>query len=151
MNDYSSVLMTEAGKLPYLNNITLSNAESIYWERVYSKKTKTYRYEYSVLYPFPEATRRQLIEAFLAIDDAKQAEYERLRGELETITDLDRIQQNVNELDGLYGYFFDATRKGAVETLKRNYLALYNGLSVEVESETPGACVYSLRLGGRRP
>lgn len=28
--------------------------------------------------------------------------------------------------------------------------ALYNGLSVEVESETPGACVYSLRLGGRR-
>ena len=150
MNDYSSVLMTEAGKLPYLNNITLSNAESIYWERVYSKKTKTYRYEYSVLYPFPEATRRQLIEAFLAIDDAKQAEYERLRGELETITDLDRIQQNVNELDGLYGYFFDATRKGAVETLKRNYLALYNGLSVEVESETPGACVYSLRLGGRR-
>lgn len=118
MNDYSSVLMTEAGKLPYLNNITLSNAESIYWERVYSKKTKTYRYEYSVLYPFPEATRRQLIEAFLAIDDAKQAEYERLRGELETITDLDRIQQNVNELDGLYGYFFDATRKGAVETLK---------------------------------
>lgn len=150
MNDYSSVLMTEAGKLPYLNNITLSNAESIYWERVYSKKTKTYRYEYSVLYPFPEAARRQLIEAFLAIDDAKQAEYERLRGELETITDLDRIQQNVNELDGLYGYFFDATRKGAVETLKRNYLALYNGLSVEVESETPGACVYSLRLGGRR-
>lgn len=104
-----------------------------------------------MLYPFPEAARRQLIEAFLAIDDAKQAEYERLRGELETITDLDRIQQNVNELDGLYGYFFDATRKGAVETLKRNYLALYNGLSVEVESETPGACVYSLRLGGRRP
>lgn len=150
MSDYSSVLMTEAGKLPYLNNITLSNAEAIYWERIYSKKTKTYRYEYSVLYPFPEATRRQLIEAFLAIDDAKQAEYERLRAELETIADIDRIQQNVNELDGLYDYFFDATRKGAVETLKRNYLALYNGLSIEVESETPGACIYSLRLSGRR-
>ena len=57
----------------------LSNAEAVYWERIYSKKTKTYRYEYSVLYPFPEQTRRQLIEAFVAIDDAKQAEYERLR------------------------------------------------------------------------
>ena len=56
----------------------------------------------------------------------------------------------MNELDGLHDYFFDATRKGAVETLKRNYLALYNGLSIQVESETPGACVYSLRLSGRR-
>ena len=150
MSDYSSALMTEAGQLPYLNDITLSNAEAVYWERIYSKKTKTYRYEYSVLYPFPEQTRRQLIEAFVAIDDAKQAEYDLLRRELGTITDIDRIRLAVNELDGLYDYFFDATRKGAVETLKRNYLALYNGLSVEVESETPGACVYSLRLGGRR-
>ena len=57
MSDYSSALMTEAGQLPYLNDITLSNAEAVYWERIYSKKTKTYRYEYSVLYPFPEQTR----------------------------------------------------------------------------------------------
>ena len=70
MSDYSSVLMTEAGQLPYLNDITLSNAEAVYWERIYSKKTKTYRYEYSVLYPFPEQTRRQLIEAFVAADAA---------------------------------------------------------------------------------
>lgn len=149
MSDYSSVLMTEAGQLPYLNNITLSNAEAIYWERIYSKKTKTYRYEYSVLYPFPEQTRRQLIDAFVAIDDAKQAEYERLRRELSTIADIDRIQLAVNELDGLYDYFFDATRKGEVETLRRNYRALYNAVSIEVESEAPGSCVYSLRLNGR--
>ena len=149
MSDYSSVLMTEAGQLPYLNNITLSNAEAVYWERIYSKKTKTYRYEYSVLYPFPEQTRRQLIEAFVAIDDAKQAEYERLRRELGTITDIDRIQLAVNELDGLYDYFFDATRKGDVETLRRNYRALYHAVSIEVESEAPGECVYSLRLNGR--
>lgn len=149
MSDYSSALMTEAGQLPYLNNITLSNAEAVYWERIYSKKTKTYRYEYSVLYPFPEQTRRQLIEAFVAIDDAKQAEYERLRRELGTITDIDRIQLAVNELDGLYDYFFDATRKGDVETLRRNYRALYNAVSIEVESEAPGECVYSLRLDGR--
>ena len=54
-----------------------------------------------MLYPFPEQTRRQLIEAFVAIDDAKQAEYERLRRELGTITDIDRIRLAVNELDGL--------------------------------------------------
>ena len=149
MSDYSSALMTEAGQLPYLNDITLSNAEAVYWERIYSKKTKTYRYEYSVLYPFPEQTRRQLIEAFVAIDDAKQAEYERLRRELGTITDIDRIRLAVNELDGLYDYFFDATRKGDVETLRRNYRALYNAVSIEVESEAPGECVYSLRLDGR--
>lgn len=150
MSDYSSVLMTEAAKLPYLNNISLSNAEAVYWERIYSKRTKTYRYEYSVLYPFPEQTRRQLIEAFVAIDDARQAACERLRRELDTIADIDRIQLALNELDGLYDYFFDATRKGVVETLRRNYRALYNAISLEVESEAPGACVYSLRLNGRR-
>lgn len=150
MSDYSSVLMIEAAKLPYLNNISLSNAEAVYWERIYSKKTKSYRYEYSVLYPFPEQTRRQLIDAFVAIDDARQAECERLRRELETIADIDRIRLALNELDALYDYFFDATRKGEVETLRRNYRALYNAISLEVESETPGACVYSLRLNGRR-
>lgn len=85
----------------------------------------------------------------MAIDDAKQAEYERLRRELGTITDIDRIQLAVNELDGLYDYFFDATRKGDVETLRRNYRALYHAVSIEVESEAPGECVYSLRLDGR--
>jgi hypothetical protein len=150
MSDYSSELMTEAAKLPYLSNISLSNAEDIYWERIYNKKSKTYRYEYSVLYPFTEQTRRQLIAAFVAIDDAKQAEYERLRAELMTITHIDRIPQAINELDGLANYFFDSTRKGEVETLRRNYLALYRALSIEVESQALGSCVYSLRLDGRR-
>lgn len=149
MSDYSSALMTEAGQLPYLNNITLSNAEAVYWERIYSKKTKTYRYEYSVLYPFPEQTRRQLIEAFVAIDDAKQAEYERLRRELGTITDIDRIQLAVNELDGLYDYFFDATRKGDVETLRRNYRALYNAPCLT--SGVRGAGRVRLFPAARRP
>ena len=126
----------------YIVNAVAVNVSSV-------EKTKSYRYEYSVLYPFPEQTRRQLIEAFVAIDDAKQAEYERLRRELGTITDIDRIQLAVNELDGLYDYFFDATRKGDVETLRRNYRALYNAVSIEVESEAPGECVYSLRLDGR--
>lgn len=150
MNDYSSSLTTEAGKLPYLNDITLSNAAGIYWERIYSKRTKTYRYEYSVLYPFSEQQRRQLIDTFVAIDDAKQAHYEQLRAELVTLVDLDRIPQVFNELDGLSDYFFDSTRKGEVETLRRNYLALYNTLSIELESHTSGMCVYSLRLGDRR-
>jgi hypothetical protein len=150
MSDYSSALMTEAARLPYLSDISLSNAEGIYWERIYSKKTKSYRYEYSVLYPFAEQTRRQLIDDFVAIDDAKQAELNGLRAELMTITNIDRIPQAVNELDGLAGYFFDATRKSEVETLRRNYLGLYNALSIEVESQTRGTCVYSLRLDGRR-
>lgn len=136
MSDYSSALMTEAGQLPYLNDITLSNAEAVYWERIYSKKTKTYRYEYSVLYPFPEQTRRQLIEAFVAIDDAKQAEYERLRRELGTITDIDRIRLAVNELDGLYDYFFDATRKGDVETLRLDGRPATTAVQPRLKSES---------------
>lgn len=149
MNDYSSVLMTEAGQLPFLNGITLSNAEATYWERIYDKRTKSYRYEYSVRYPFTETTRRTLVDAFLAIDNAKVARFEQLRAELETIVDLDRIPQALNELDGLDNYFFDTTRKNDVATLRRNYLGLYDRISIEVEEQTTGRCVYSLRLAGR--
>ena len=45
----------------------------------------------------------------------------------------------------LYDYFFDATRKGDVETLRRNYRALYNAVSIEVESE---AVSYTHLRGG---
>lgn len=150
MNDYSSNLMTEAAKLPYISDIALSNAEEVYWERIYSRKDKTYRYEYSVRYPFTEQTRRQLVDAFVAIDDAKVREYERLRDELGTIDNIDRIGQAVNELEALYGYFFDATRRGETEALRRNYLGLFNRISIETESESAGSCIYSLRLDGRR-
>lgn len=149
MNDYSSVLMTEAGQLPFLNDITLSNAEETYWERIYDKRTKSYRYEYSVRYPFTETTRHSLVNAFLAIDNAKVARFEQLRTELENIIDLDRIPQALNELDGLDNYFFDTTRKNDVATLRRNYLGLYDRISIEVEEQTRGRCIYSLRLAGR--
>lgn len=149
LNDYSSVLVTEAGQLPFLNGISLSNAEATYWERIYDKRTKSYRYEYSVRYPFTESTRRTLVDAFLAIDDAKTARFEQLRTELETLSDLDRIPQALSELDGLDNYFFDATRKNDVATLRRQYLGLYDRVSIEVEEETTGRCVYTLRLAGR--
>lgn len=150
LNDYSSVLMTEAGPLPYLTDLSLSNAEAVYWERIYSRKNKSYRYEYSVRYPFTAATRRRLVDAFLAVDDAKTARFERLRDESESLTNVDRIAGIVGELDALSQYFFDAVRKRDVETLRRNVQGLYSRISIEIESESPGCCVYSLRLDGRR-
>lgn len=150
MSDYQSVLMTEAAKLPFLSDLSLSNAEAIYWERIYNKKSKTYRYEYSVRYPFSGQTRRQLVDAFLSIDNAKCAEYERLRAELNTLTDLDRIRQAVIELEGLEAYFFDTTRRNDAATLRRSYLQLFDRVSVRAESQTAGACLYSLRLDGRK-
>lgn len=150
MSDYSSVLMTEAAKLPYLNDLVLSNAEAIYWERIYSKKTKSYRYEYSVRYPFGAETRRRLVDDFLTIDEAKSARYEALRREVETLVDIDRIRQAVEELDGLERYFFDATRRSDVATLRNLYRQLYDRLSIRIEAETCGSCLFSLRLDGRK-
>lgn len=149
MNDYESVLMTEAAKLPYLNNLSLTNAEEIYWERIYNKEEKTYRYEYSVCYPFSAKTRQELVSAFLAIDRAKEAKMEALEAELESLTDLDRIGQALIELDGLEAYFFDAVRRSEVEVLRRSYRALYKGVTIQVERETLGECYYTLRLKDR--
>lgn len=149
-HDYTATILTEAAKLPFMNNISLSNAKDIYWEKIYSKATKTYRYEYSVCYPFDEIERRNLVREFLAIDSAKEAELESLRREVETLTDLDRIPRALNALEELHAYFFDETRRNEVNETKQNFRGLYKQVSIEVESEQRGECIYSLRISGRR-
>ncbi len=149
MSDYTSVLMTEAAKIPYISDISLANATDIYWEKVYSRKSKSYRYEYSVQYPFDDITRRNLVAEFVAIDNAKMEELKALREELDTLTDLDRIGRALNSLDALYNYFFDSARRSDTEALKRNFLALYSQIHIEVESEKSGECIFTLRLANR--
>lgn len=149
MNDYESVLMTQAAQLPFLNNLTLSNAEAIYWERIYNKQQKSYRYEYSVRYPFSAEQRQDLVNAFLAIDNAKMEQMQQLREELKTLTDLDRISRALIELDGLEAYFFDAIRREEVDVLRRSFRSLYKEISIQVEYEEAGLCRYTLRLQGR--
>ena len=150
MNDYSSQVTTHAAQLPYIHDITLSNAEDIYWERIYNKQEQRYRYEYSVRYPFTEQMRQDLIDAFLAIDNDRMADLKRLRLGLEKIDNIDRIREALTELDGLSDYFFDAVRKRETETVRRNYLDLYRQISIVVDSESLGSCLYSLQLKGRR-
>lgn len=150
MHDYSSTLMTEAAKLPFMSNISLSNAKDIYWEKIYSKADKTYRYEYSVCYPFDEIERRNLVREFLAIDNKKVAELEALRREAETLTDLDRIPRALNALEELHAYFFDEVRRNETQEVMKNFRGLYKQVSIEVEEEQAGECIYSLRISGRR-
>jgi len=150
MTVYSSDVQTTAGELPYLTDLSLTNAEAVYWERIYSRKTKSYRYEYSVLYPFTAAQRQRLIDAFLEIDGRKQADLERLRAECDTLTDLDRINEAVNRLDGLQRYFFDATRRNEARALQADYRNLIDDLSIVGEERSAGRYVFSLRLHGRR-
>lgn len=149
MCDYSSVLMTEAAKLPYLYDISVSNAADIYWERIYTRSTKSYRYEVSIRYPFSEETRRELVDAFIAIDNAKVEEFTRLRDELATIDNLDKVKNAVNALEALKNYFFDATRKDEAEVLLRNYRALYSRVTLNVEEQGEGYCIFAIMLDGR--
>lgn len=149
MNDYSSTLMTEAARIPYLNNISLTNATDIYWELIYSRKDKTYRYEYSVRYPFDEITRRNLVAEFIAIDNAKMAKLNALREELDTITNLDNINRAMNDLDALRAYFFDSPRRSETDALKQNFMALYSQVNLQILEESIGKCRYALRLANR--
>ena len=136
MSDYTSALMTEAAKIPYISNISLANATDIYWEKIYSRKSKTYRYEYSVQYPFDEITRRGLVAEFVAIDNAKMSELNVLRDQLDTITNLDHIGRALNSLEALNDYFFDNARRSETEAVRRDYLALYSQVHLEVEKES---------------
>lgn len=150
MSNYSSTLMTEAAKIPYLSDISASNAADSYWERIYSRAEKYYRYEFSILYRFTEEMRKELVAQFVEIDNRKMAELERLKSEFESIDDLDRVKDAVYALEALEEYFFDATRRGEAEALRRSYNALYSRVTIAVEEQGEEYCIFSLRIGERR-
>ena len=60
--EYTSDIKSVAARLPFINDITIANAEASYWERRLNKKTGERVYEFCVKYPFPESKRQMLIE-----------------------------------------------------------------------------------------
>lgn len=146
---YSSELKTAAARLPFLTDISLSNAEEVYWEKYRRKSDGTYYYMYYVLYPFSRMERDRLVREFLAYDREMYGKLTALEERYGTISDVSEIDEGIRELEPLVEYFFDDVRKSEAESLMKTYRSAYSKISLVPESNSLGSFVYSLVLDGR--
>lgn len=148
-SSYNSELKTAAAKMPFLTNISLSNATGTYWEKYKRKSDGTFYYIYHVQYPFTEAERNRLIREFVKYDNEMYGKLTALESEYQTLTDISEIDEGIKELQPLIRYFFDDVRKSEAESLLDTYRSAYSKISLVPESKELGRFEYSLMLDGR--
>lgn len=147
---YSSQVDTEAAAMPFLTGLSLSNADEVYWEKIYVKAENRYFYDYHVKYPFTASQRLALTTEFLRLDKLHQAEYLRLKALYDTFTTVEEIDRAIAELDPLIEYFFDRTRRGEAEALQRSYRNAYGNIAIVSLQERSEMCLYALECNGRK-
>lgn len=146
---YSQDVESIAASLPYITNILIDDAE-LYWQKVYNKTSKEYKYEVHAKYPFSDFTRAKLISDFLEQDQRQYDKYLKLKEDYSSFTEVEFIDRAINELHTLRNYFFDAKRQNEVDALTIDYRKLYSAISIVPFSEKLGEIVYYLELNGRR-
>ena len=149
LEKYTSLINTQGVQLPFISNITLANADGIYWAKHYIKKEKRYYYQYYVKYPFSELQRVSLVDAFETMDRAKYKLLLHLKDHLDTFDNIEYIDYAIEELNPLIDYFFDVTRKREAQSLQTLYRKQYENITIISRSSTLGEYDFYLTLGGR--
>jgi hypothetical protein len=146
---YNSEVTSQSGKVPYLQGISLSRANEYYWEKLTDKKAgKTY-YEYHIKYPFPEFELKKLVMDFNINDKKLTEELNRLEEEVETVTSVEQIESNLDQLKALQEAFLDA-RLDRVNTVSARYRNLYKAIELTENGSSRGLLKFALMLNSRQ-
>jgi hypothetical protein len=145
---YSSQVTSQSGKVPYLQGISLSNANEYYWEKLLDKKSGKTSYEYHIKYPFPEFELKKLVSDFRFHDKELTDNLNRIEEEVETVSSIEQIDSNLDELKALQNAFIDA-RLDKVNTITARYRALYKSVELTEVENSLGLLKFTLRLNDR--
>lgn len=149
-SSYASQINTNAAVLPFINGITLTNADGIYWEKFYVKSTKSYYYEFHIKYPFSSTERQRLADEFMKLDSEKVRKFTVLSDNYDTFESINYITTAIGELGALNEYFFDQTRKSEVTLLQKKYQMLFKQIELVPLSTKLGEYKYGLFIGNRQ-
>ncbi len=144
-SEYSSEVKTVAAKLPFISGISITEAET-YWEKLYVKKEKRYYYKYHLKYPFPDATKQELVDEFERIDAEKESLLRQLQGKYENVSSVEEIGACLTDAKALSEYFFDSTRKTEAALLQKKFNDLYSHIIVQPIENVPGSYTFALLL-----
>lgn len=147
--EYRSDIKSVAARLPFVNDITIANAEASYWERRLNKQTGERIYEFCVKYPFPKAKREMMIAEFKEYDKQQYDKFLKLKEACTSINTVEEIGRYLSEVEPFVAYFFDETRFKEAVALRDMLRGMYNGIAVVEVSNTPGEYIYKLVYDNR--
>jgi hypothetical protein len=145
---YSSQVTSQSGKVPYLQGISLSNANEYYWEKLLDRKTNKTSFVYHIKYPFPEFELKKLVSDFKFHDKELTDNLNRIEEEAETVTSIEQIESNLDELKALQDAFIDA-RLDKVNTISARYRGLFKSVELTAVDNSLGLLKFTLRLNDR--
>jgi len=148
LEKYTSQVSSESGKVSYLQGISLSNASEYYWEKQYDKSNKQTIFYYHIKYPFSEFEMKKLVSDFKMRDRELTENLNRIEAEAETVTSVEQIEKNLDELKALQDAFIDA-RKDKVNMVIARYNSLFQSIELIDVGSSLGNLNYTLRLGDR--
>lgn len=148
LEKYSSQVTSQSGKVPYLQGISLSNANEYYWEKLYDKTTNKTVFNYHIKYPFPEFELQKLVSDFKLRDREMTENLNRLEAEVDTVSSIEQIEKNIDELKALQDAFVDA-RQDKVNVVIARYKNLYQSIELTEVDNSLGKLKFTLRLGNR--
>lgn len=147
LEKFATQINTQSGQVPFLQGISLSNADQYYWEEV-KRKNKTTYYYYHIKYPFAQLELQQLVSDFKQRDNELTNQLENLIKQADVVTSVEQIEKNIESLKVMNDYFMDG-RKAQGNLGIANYNSLLSSIElVDAESKL-GELKYALRLGTR--
>lgn len=150
MTQYNSDIKTNSAYLPFLTGISVDKVKDFYWEKYYDKDNDSYHYVYHMQYPFTEMDRMNWTAEFEEYDAKQYSKLKEIKEKLKTFTDIAYISTAISELNALSNYFFDAVRKGEVETALRDYYAAPARITIHPIKQERGLIIYHLLMDGRK-
>ncbi|OFY91761.1 MAG: hypothetical protein A2266_07775 [Bacteroidetes bacterium RIFOXYA12_FULL_40_10] len=147
LETFSSNTTSESQKVPFLQGISLAQAEGFYWEKLQSRELGT-QYAYHIRYPFPVVDMNRLAFEFKLRDEELTAKLERLSAETFYPSSVEEIESIIGELRILADYFMDGRRDVANLAIRR-YNSMLSSIELSDAGSTLGTVRYVLKLGSR--
>lgn len=147
----SSYVKAKVAHVPFVSEVSLAKAKDFYWEKLYDKKTKDYKYEYHLRYLFTDFDAMALVNQFNEREDALKGKLSGYENRLESVGSVEEIDRTLNELKAFATEFdADDARRAQTEQLSNNYRKLYSYIVIKEESPTAkGAATIGLYLQDR--
>lgn len=152
VENVSSSIRSKLANIPFISEVSLSKAKDFYWEKLYNKKTGSYKYEYHIRYLFTDFEISDLVNQFNERENELNTRLKQYEQNLETVGSVEEIDRTLNELKAFRTEFdTDDPRRSQTEQLSNNYRKLYKAITIREESErTKDSLLIGLYLKDRR-
>lgn len=133
----SSSIRSKLANIPFISEVSLSKAKDFYWEKLYNKKTKAYKYEYHIRYLFTDFEVSALVNQFNERESQLNTRLRQYEQNLDNIRSVEEIDRTLNELKAFQTEFdTDDPRRLQTEQLSNNYRKLYKAIHIRQENGT---------------